>query len=52
MQMMAAVVMFINHLSQYRRQWQLALPQLHSVVIVSDLLSRVANQMCVFLVIG
>jgi len=47
--MMVAVVMFVNHLSHYRRQWQLSLPQLHSAVIVSsyDLPSRVANQVCV-----
>ena len=50
MQMMVDMVMFINQLSHYRRQWLLALPQLHNVVIVSDLLSHVANQICVLFV--
>ena len=48
--MMVAMVMFINQLSHYRRQWLLALPQLHNVVIVSDLPSHVANQISISLV--
>jgi len=51
MQMMVAMVMFVNHLSHYHRQWQLALPQLHCVITVSDLASHVANQISVLLLL-